>query len=284
MRTLKNYEKKSRGTPSFPCMLYHVDKKHSEYVMPFHWHSEYELIYVHNGVLNLTADENVYRLERGDVAFLSDGVLHGGMPEGERCVYDCIVFSAELITKNLLRGETADIFRHSKEINQHIVFSHYPTVCETAKRLCESLTSGECEGAELISLGIFTEFFGEVIKNNALYSGGHASDRNIKRLKTLLSYIDEHYGEKITLGELSEVAGVSSKYLCRNFYSLTGKTPMAYIAQYRAERAAEMLKERKMPLSEIAVACGFGDQSYFVKQFKKFTGKTPKEYRAENAQ
>ncbi len=279
MRTLKNFENKSRGSAEFPCKLYRVDKKNSEYFMPFHWHTEYELIYVRKGVLELSADDHGIILSEGDTAFLSDGVLHGGSPRGDGCVYDCVVFSPELITKNTSHSEVKEIFRNGKAIATELLNKDYPRVCKSARRICDRLYTLNGEADELITIGIFYEFLGEAIRSGAVRDGRRPTDRHISRLKNVISYIDMHYSEKISLGELSDVAGISPKYLCRSFYSLTGKTPIAYILQYRIECAMEMLKESEMSMSDIAVSCGFGDQSYFVKQFKRFVGKTPREYK-----
>ncbi len=291
MRTLKNYESKSRGTPEFPCTLYRVDRDHPAYFMPLHWHAEYEIIVVRAGHLDLTVDDATIPLERGDVAFLSDGALHSGVPQDDDCLYDCVVFSGDLMTRSILHEDMRGIFGHRLTVRGHLPLQGYPTVAATAARLCDHLfamsstgdrtnrTNRSKPGETLTAIGIFTEFFGELLGAEAVTEGYSEGNRYIKRLKHVLSYMEEHYAERITLDELADVAGVSPKYLCRTFEALTGETPIAYVTALRVESAMRMLRETDRSLPDIAMSCGFGDQSYFAKQFKRATGMTPGGYR-----
>lgn len=300
MRALKNFEKKTRGTPEFPCALYKVDVSHPEYHMPFHWHAEYEIIYVRKGTIIITADEVTYTASSGDVLVLSDGVLHGGSPEDDACRYDCVVFAGELITKNAAYGTINDIFRHGKSIDTFIPGDKYPEVSKAAEKLCDMLSllneplCGERAKSEyavtpdqsmcreaclIISLGIMLELFGTLLKYGLFTDGYNETNRHIQKLKSALAYMEEHYPEKITLADLAEAAGVTPKYLCRSFCSLTGKTPVQYLNEYRIDCACEMLRGTDKTMLDIAVSCGFADQSYFVKWFRRLKGTTPKCYR-----
>ncbi len=240
------------------------------------------MVFVRVGKLELTVDDRVFSLEKGDTAFLSDGVLHGGAPTGNDCVYDCVVFSGELIGKNVSRGDVKTGFGNTKNIRTFLPRGEYPDICRCAERLCDVLNGTVSEADEMIATGILLEFFGEILKNEALEDGAPVTNKHITRLKNVISYIDGHYSEKITLTELSEAVGVSPKYLCRTFMSLTGKTPISYINEYRVECACEMLRSGDESMPEIAIACGFGDQSYFVKQFHRTVGMTPGAYRKGN--
>ena len=65
----------------------------------------------------------------------------------------------------------------------------------------------------------------------------------------------------------------------REFRRLFGLTPTAYVLEARLQAARHQLDTTTRPLGQIAVACGFYDQSYFVKRFKAATGLRPLEYR-----
>jgi len=78
---------------------------------------------------------------------------------------------------------------------------------------------------------------------------------------------------------LAREAGVSPKYLCRIFSQLTGKSPVEYLNEYRVERACALLSDTDLPILDIGLSCGFNDQSYFIKTFKRYKGKTPGGYR-----
>ncbi len=290
MRKLKNFENKPRGTPEFPCALYKVDSLYPDYIMPFHWHAEYEIILIRQGKMEITANDVTYTAQGGDVLFLSDGVLHGGTPEGNDCVYDCVVFAGELLTKNTSLKPVKDIFRHGRSVKTFIPGNQYPDVSKAAKRLCDALSpaaaqtihsgfASAMEYTEVTGLGIMLELLGMILKYGLCTDGYSETNRHILKLKKTLAYMEEHYPEKITLSELASEAGVTPKYLCRSFCSLTGKTPVQYLNEYRIDCACEMLRSTDKTLLDIAVSCGFGDQSYFVKWFRRLKGITPKCYR-----
>jgi AraC family transcriptional regulator len=101
------------------------------------------------------------------------------------------------------------------------------------------------------------------------------------RLKVAIEYINAHLEQNIKLADIAELLEVSQYYFCHLFKQSTGITPHQYLIQQRIERAKLLLKNRKLSLAEIAIACGFADQSHFTKSFKRWVGITPKAIRSQ---
>ena len=94
--------------------------------------------------------------------------------------------------------------------------------------------------------------------------------------------MEERYGEHIGLREIAGAIGTNSSYLSRLFHEETGMTVTEYLNRVRVERAKDLLEE-DVPLKEIVHRCGFRSYGYFLKIFKEYIGKTPKEFlRDEN--
>ena len=74
---------------------------------------------------------------------------------------------------------------------------------------------------------------------------------------------------------------MSPFYFCRQFKKSTGLTPYKYILQQRMELAKQLLKQQELPISEIAMRCGFASQSSFTTAFRKYFDVTPKTYRQQ---
>ena len=72
---------------------------------------------------------------------------------------------------------------------------------------------------------------------------------------------------------------MNTSYLSTLFRQVTGTTFKEHLNRVRVEEAARLLSNTDYPVMEIAIACGYKDQSYFTKVFKKLTGLTPKQYR-----
>lgn len=100
-----------------------------------------------------------------------------------------------------------------------------------------------------------------------------------RRLKKVLAYIDAHLGEALSLKELAEVAGLGQCYFSSMFKKSLGIPPYRYILLRRIERAKQVLQQDDLSLSEIALHCGFADQSHFTRLFHKWVGMTPRAFR-----
>ena len=102
-------------------------------------------------------------------------------------------------------------------------------------------------------------------------------------VKQMISYIQEHFADNITIQALTEHAHVSRSECFRSFRRYTGKKPMEYINEYRLLQAAGLLRDTNLSISEVGSSCGFGSSSYFGKLFRKKYGVTPLEYRKESS-
>ena len=100
-------------------------------------------------------------------------------------------------------------------------------------------------------------------------------------LERALQYIAERYSYPITVEDVAAYTGVSRSYLFRIFQKLMNKSPKDYLADYRLRQSCQLLAESKLSITAVAHSVGFEDNLYFSKAFKKYTGKTPSQYREQ---
>jgi AraC-like DNA-binding protein len=91
----------------------------------------------------------------------------------------------------------------------------------------------------------------------------------------ICDFIEEHLGEKISLGALSSMAGLSPNHFARAFQQSVGMPPHRYLLRQRVQHVEQMLRETQLPLSQIALAAGFSDQSHLARHFRRLTGMPP---------
>lgn len=287
MHYLDYHEQKQHGTRSYPIAFYHVDKNHPRYFMPYHWHQEYEIIQVLEGELFLSLNSVELTAKAGDILFIQDGVIHGGIPNS--CVYECIVFDIGLLffQSEICRSYIRPISDHRLLIQQQFSahqIKELPDFFSAVERLFHYASQGY-QGMELSSIGSLLHVFGTLFYYRLFDSSSsdetmarHQKQQKIQPLRAVLQYIELHYAQTITLEELSAEAGMSSKYFCRFFVSLVHKTPMEYLNYYRIERACYELSLGEHSITEVGYNCGFHDTSYFIRVFKREKGITPKKY------
>ncbi|MEM6644014.1 MAG: AraC family transcriptional regulator [Bacteroidota bacterium] len=116
------------------------------------------------------------------------------------------------------------------------------------------------------------------VKNLENYQNNLVGFCNASRMSFVLSYIQEHIHEPLTVSLLAEKACMSEPNFHRVFRNEIGMTPISYINKTRIKKATSMLKDPQVQLREVFVACGFTNFSYFSRIFKKEEGVSPKNY------
>ncbi|MFL9449589.1 helix-turn-helix domain-containing protein [Tolypothrix bouteillei VB521301_2] len=99
------------------------------------------------------------------------------------------------------------------------------------------------------------------------------------RLQKAFDYINENLGEDLSLKKIAAELNMSQYYFCRLFKQSTGMAPHQYLIQQRVERAKQLLKHTKQTVTDVAIECGFANQSHLAKHFRQYTGVTPKGFR-----
>lgn len=272
-------EIKIHGSNEFPFEYYLVDKNHPHYVMPLHWHTNFEIIHVISGKLHLHLDNVDYYLSDDDIAFVGCGVMHRAEPED--CLYECIVFDLSITSgysTTKIFELIGPIISRNAEVNARC---HAADDC--AKRLF-SVSADESEYYELEISSLISQILCTLYRNGAIRivntEGKRISHRRAV-MAQLIGEIEKNYAQKITLSSLAAYAQINEKYLCRFFKEFTGLTPIDYINRLRIDKACYQLAVNKMSVTEAAYECGFNELSYFSKCFRKYKGMSPGAYRTK---
>jgi AraC family transcriptional regulator len=136
-------------------------------------------------------------------------------------------------------------------------------------------------GGRLYAEAMATALAVHILRNYSAHS--HQSVRHLgglspTQLKRVTDYINDHLDRDLSLEELAAIAQLSAYHFCRSFKRSTGLTPHQYVIRQRVERAKQLLKDSKLGIAEVAVACGFTHQSHLNRHFKRLTGVTPKNF------
>ena len=148
--------------------------------------------------------------------------------------------------------------------NKDLTYLH----TEFANRLEASLTETDVKviGHDLI------EAYSNSLLDALSFSKNEIIDKALK-------IINEEFSKGLGLEDLANKLHLSKNYLCSLFKEETGFTFCQYLNTLKTNKAKKLLLENKKTLEYISYECGFSSQPHFTMTFKKYTGKTPKEYK-----
>jgi AraC-like DNA-binding protein len=212
----------------------------------------------------------------GSIGIICPDEIHDGEPYGGSFEYRTFYPSPELMQE--VAEEVAGRpfsgppwFRHSVIHDPELFLAHsqlHACLC-----LDDTWTSEMEQDTRLI------DFLGRLIARWADLDGlppVHRASRSVNRVR---DYLDAHLGEEAELAELAKIAGLSRSHFIRAFRKETGLTPHAYLLDRRFRAASRLLGQGEAP-GDVALACGFFDQSHLNRVFKARMGVTPGIYRA----
>lgn len=278
------------GTAAFPVVCNQGDFKAPGYCsVMWHWHDSFEIIFAHKGSVVVGADNSVETLNEGAGCFINAGVLHSvrAAPTDES-VLRSIVFHPRVI------GGIDTIF-WQKYVRPLIEDKRCRFICfgvenERERELIDLMRAAwqaeleeapgfEFEVRSLLSKIIFGIVEGAVGREYVLTDG---ELRDMERLKTMITFIENNFADNITLKQIAETVSISEGECIRCFKRTTALPPMQFLKEFRLLRASELLRTTRLKVADVAERCGFLDMSYFAKSFKQLMSESPSDYRRNN--
>jgi AraC family transcriptional regulator len=131
------------------------------------------------------------------------------------------------------------------------------------------------DGTAMFSDCIALAFFAHIVR---AYGGARTAERNARgglaawQLQRARDLINVNLAHDPSIAEIAEECGLSSGYFARAFKRSTGVSPHHWLTKMRVERAKELLKDPRCELADIALLCGFVDQSHFTRVFSRSEG------------
>lgn len=290
-------EKQSHGTHLFPCAYYHFSNLSYRLRVRHLWHEEVEVVYLQHGSYKLDINMEPYGTDQECFLFLNSGELHSLRSVSVEFDEQAIVFSPSMllfhnydsIDESILLPLAQNELTFPRFLDQTIPFSPafrscYQQISRIFSKNNETLVTGEQiltdnVIAQLqIKAGIL-QLIGILMEAGLMRQSPGPESQKITAIKTVLSYITEHYQEKLYVQDLASQINMNEQYFCRFFKRSIGKTPIDYINDYRLNKVIRLLETGDAPVTEVCLECGFNNMGNFQRLFKRKTGTTPLQYR-----
>nr|WP_277935393.1 AraC family transcriptional regulator [Parablautia muri] len=250
-----------------------------------HWHNEFELNYIISGRSEFTCGEDKFIADAGDIIVVPPNMLHALYPYAHDAqVYNTLVFREELL--GIGKEERCGISCIEPIVNgnRRIVMpvSKRNEAYEKIRECVEQIFICVKDNTPIADLYMKSEllrFLWLLEQSDCIVTVKNQDERQIESLREILVFINLNYRENINIDRLAQLAHLSKSYFMYRFKKTVGVSAMEYIIQLRIKLACEMLRNSGEPSLEIAFASGFQNLSNFNRQFKKYVGCTPKQYR-----
>lgn len=256
-----------------------------------HSHTLCEIMYVAEGSLSLTVENQRVRLGRQQCIWIDASVYHHDLRfdvAGGPCSVMNIEFQYELLDRRC--PSTRALYRHSEAFRALLdhpapfltLTDDDATLFTLLKQIILLADSTHVQAERMCSF-LCAHVMLLVARRRAAPQGGECPTVCNSYVASALCYIRDNYTEPLTAQQIAGYLHIQPTYLHRLFREQTGMTVGAHIQRLRIERAKELLQETDDNLLQIANAVGLNSPQYFVQLFRRLCGISPTEYRRQLA-
>jgi len=248
----------------------------------WHFHPEYEIVFITNGRGKRHIANHISYFENGDLIFLGPHLPHFGFSEKIQEDHEEIV----LQMKPDFLGESFFNLPELQAIRQlfersHVGLSfHGETKALIGQKLFELVN---LQGLDRL-LGLLKML--QLLANSKEYNllnidqfSLEVESQHFDRMQEIYEYVGRHFQEEISLQGIADRVNMTPPAFCRFFKKLTAKTFTQFTNEMRVAHACRLLANEHLSISAVSFESGFNNLSHFNKQFRQITGHSPSEYR-----
>ena len=236
---------------------------------PLHLHPQPELYLCLSGEVTVTVRNRTRVLSAGDLAVIFPNEIHSytaHTPDTNAALIICDLAYTGRYTDTLLSNHPEDPFFSPDRIHPNVTYAIEEIIAEWA------LQQQSPVYAPLIQL-----ILARLLPQLSLIRNKSSDHQELTY--QIANYINEHFREPLTLGQLAQTLGMSKYHLSHLFSEKIGQNFLSYLSSIRLSYACSRLAESDSSITDIAEEAGFESQSTFFRVFKNHLGITPLQYR-----
>ncbi len=240
-----------------------------------HWHESLELLFVLAGKVTVLAGDIQATLMPDDMLLINSNVIHELHSE------ECVLIAVQI---KLSKFDLPPDLLQSLYFDCNSQTAASQDLFHSIKRTIASMLQINAAGNDSTlfrNRSLAYELLSELVQHFKVErpSAENNTHKHLERLNNILRYINEHYQEQLTLGQLAEREHLSAPYLSSFFEKYMGINFSTYYTNLRLEHAVRDLLYTDIPVEQIALNSGFSDPRAFVRAFKKRYSTVPSAYR-----
>jgi len=254
----------------------------------WHYHAEYELLYISKSFGIRFVGDNVSPFNPGDLVLVGPYLPHLWRNDASYYKDENNEISVKTIvtkfTKNFIGDNTFEnpefskVAKLLKQANYGICFGK--KISEKLHKEIIELPTLSRPQQSIQLLGILDQLSNT--KDKTILSSSDMrqyTSEHSQRIDTVLKFISDNYTLNISLNDVSEVACMTTNSFCRFFKKMTNKSFTQFLNEVRIRNASRLLTQKDVSISSICYSVGYNSITNFNKQFKQIMGATPKKFR-----
>lgn len=253
---------------------------------PLHWHEEIELLYQLNGRSDIQIDGKKYQIQNKLLTVINSRQVHSVHTYSDTSMFICVHISKKLIEKYIPDIDLYRIYCIPDDIPDS-QFPEYLSVCRQMEDLLRLYITDK-PAWQMESEGIILQVLAQLIRHFSRKSapdeiGLSSADRtSFNRIRDVITYVEEHFREPISLQDIAGHLSLGREYFCRFFKKNMGMSFLRYLNEVRISHVYRDLEQTDAPIAEIAEKNGFLNQKLFNRAFREVYGCTPSAVRRKS--
>lgn len=247
---------------------------------PITWHEQLEILVFLAGSGTCVCDCRRIPCGAGDIILINPCEPHTVECASGTLRYHCLMIDPSLYDR---RDDVCSMRYLNAVTERKVRFNNSVGDNSDIRSLIEEILEESLEretGCELVIKGDILRLFAELYRHEQMCDSVQVGKSyDMDQLTPAMRYIADHYASDVTLADLAGACCMNASYFCRRFHTLTGRTAMSYLNEYRLSKAQAMLMNTSKSVSEIAQTTGFSDSSYFTRVYRALYGMSPSEAR-----
>lgn len=256
-------------------------------LLAYHTHYQYEIYYFHEGQVSYLINDRIYKLAPGDLILMHGMTLHKALIEQPDTYKRSVIhFDPSYVAKHIQPSYTADLLSPFTELkNVHL------SLKGEARKECEGLlkkliglmgqtNSYAYQKSHIVLLELLLLI--HELCQQPMHNQHTSTTIQEKHTQDIITFIEQHYAEDITLDQLQGHLHLNKYYLSKTFKEVTDTTIFQYLLERRIYAAKLLLVDSQEKITDICLEVGFKHLAHFSRSFKQATGLTAEQYRRQH--
>lgn len=272
------------GSKEYPFHFYYDNLELFDFhCIEWHWHTEFEFVYVETGTVYFGISDKQFALSEGQGVFINSKILHRYFSQGNAIVPNFVLMPYFIAAQDSLIYQKYVLPIMASPMDYQIFSSDIPWQAQALSLMREMMAAQEnASDVELVNSYLIQKIWHILYQNTDVEHTGKKENYSASsqaRLQLMMQYIHQKFAYNISLSDIADQAKVSKSTALNLFQRYLGISPVTYLINYRLQEAAKLLASTEKKVTVISKDTGFDNVDYFCKAFKKYYKLTPTEYR-----